>query len=68
MTKKDYILIARVFAKQARRRLTPDQRQLLEGTMAVMAKALSEDNPNFDRDIFLEASGHPSYQPSYLRK
>ena len=57
MTKKDYILLARVL-KQARQAL--EGRLMADETIAVIAYdlcyALKQDNPRFDKERFLEAA------------
>lgn len=50
MTKKDYIKIAEVFKSQPRN-------EQLEDVIFAFAGMLSSDNPRFDRQKFLKASG-----------
>jgi hypothetical protein len=59
MTKKDYIKIAAILkSKRMRRTLSSDERQLLDLLIRDFADMLSEDNPRFDRERFLEAAGY----------
>lgn len=57
MGKKDYVLIAGVFAKEAEKDLTPLEKVMLERLVRKMAKALAEDNQSFNHERFVKACG-----------
>lgn len=56
MTKKDYILIARPF-KQQIEVLGEDQLSAVINTAHLMAEELKQENPKFNRSLFLRACG-----------
>ena len=59
MTKKDYIKIAAILkSKRMRRTLSGEERQLMDLLTRDFADMLQEDNPRFDRERFLEATGY----------
>lgn len=55
MNRKDYVLIAGVFAKEADKDLAPLEKVMLERLIWRMAKVLAEDNPNFNHERFVKA-------------
>lgn len=60
MTRKDYVLIAQVFAlhmQVATEMGAGDQQETIEDLASEMAHMLQRDNAQFDRDKFLTACG-----------
>lgn len=61
MTKKDYILLAKVFAEFSPDRLVDYEANIAIGDLLrVLATRLEIDNPRFDRQRFLIACGYNS--------
>ena len=59
MTRKDYIKFADMLKNQGAPQLeNPDQYGLWCRIVQGTADIFEEDNPNFDRDRFLQACGH----------
>jgi hypothetical protein len=59
MTKKDYQLIARVFAETKEFAITPEQCNLWNGIVTEMAHALETTNGLFNPDRFYAACKEP---------
>lgn len=57
MSRKDYELIARAFASAGSSMDSRVANQVVLFAATVVADALATDNPRFDRDRFLKASG-----------
>jgi len=59
MTKKDYVLIARVFAREVSLAGGDERgrRYILGGIARLLATELEQGNPRFDRQRFLAACG-----------
>lgn len=61
MTKKDYELIARIFAKNMGEKATEGRtlpvKTVVEATARQFADVLSRENTRFDKDKFLKACG-----------
>lgn len=62
MSKKDYVLIARVINAQRRHFKHNMAFEALDVISEQLSLALAEENPRFNRDKFLNACGHPVYE------
>jgi hypothetical protein len=56
MTRKDYVAIAEILANYHREGMV-HQADLIDAIAADFARLLANDNPRFDRERFLAASG-----------
>lgn len=62
MTRKDYILIADALLSALNESDGREQRKGIDCAIVNLAWRLGKDNPRFDRERFLKASGHSGSQ------